>query len=86
MNPERGRAIEVSTKALEGLKKKCNLRKAKCCATCYHFDYWQDDFGYGYQQFCSCPENEDETARPGEDCSFEVSDTDVCDNWKEKDF
>lgn len=70
---------------IEELKKKCNLRKAKCCATCYHFDYNEEDFGANYQQFCTCPENEDTTAKDGDEVLFEVTDYDVCDNWKEKD-
>ena len=70
---------------LEELKKKCHLRMAKCCANCCHFDYQENDFGATYSQFCSCPENEDKSAKPGEDAYFEVNDTDVCDNWHGKD-
>ena len=70
---------------LEELKKKCHLRKTKCCGNCYHFDCTDEDFGANYQQYCSCPENEDKSAKPGEDAYFEVSDTDVCDHWKGKD-
>ena len=70
---------------LEELKKKCNLRMAKCCATCCHFDYHEEDFGANYSQFCSCPENEDKSAKPGEDAFFEVSGFDVCDHWHGKD-
>ena len=70
---------------LEAKKKKCNLRQAKCCANCCHFDYEENDFGATYSQFCSCPENEDKSAKPGEDAFFEVNDTDVCDNWHGKD-
>ena len=68
---------------LEELKRKCNLRMAKCCGTCYHFATFDEDFGANYQQFCECPENEDKTAKDGESF-FEVSLFDVCDHWRGK--
>lgn len=70
---------------LEELKKKCNLRQAKCCAICYHFDTYDEDFGANYQQYCSNPKNEDATAKPGGEAHFEVAGTDVCDFWQGKD-
>ena len=70
---------------LEELKKKCHLRMAKCCGTCYHFATYDEDFGANYQQYCECQENGDETAKPGEECFFEVSCYNVCDHWRGKD-
>lgn len=70
---------------LEELKKKCNLRMAKCCGNCYHFATYDEDFGANYQQYCECPENGDGTAKPGEECFFEVSCYNVCDHWRGKD-
>lgn len=70
---------------LENLKKKCNLRQAKCCKTCCYFDTYEEDFGANYTQYCSNPKNEDKTAKPGEEAHFEVSDLDVCINWRGKD-
>lgn len=67
---------------LEELKKKCKLRRAKCCHTCYHFESYAEDFGSNYQQYCSCPENEGASAKPGEPVFFEVMDYDVCDHWQ----
>jgi hypothetical protein len=69
---------------LEALKKKCNLRQAKCCKTCCFFDTYEEDFGANYQQYCTNPNNEDTTAKSGEDAHFEVADTDVCDVWQGK--
>ena len=45
------------------MKKKCNLRRAKCCHTCYHFESYSEDFGSNYSQYCTCPENEDKNDR-----------------------
>ena len=70
---------------LEAIRKKCNLRMAKCCETCCHFETYDEDFGANYQQYCACPKNENKAAKSSEDAFFEVNDTDVCDNWHGKD-
>ena len=70
---------------LEAIRKKCNLRMAKCCETCCHFETYDEDFGAKYKQYCACPENENKAAKPGEDAFFEVNGFDVCDHWHGKD-
>ena len=70
---------------LEAIKKKCNLRQAKCCANCCYVDFGDIEVVVCNPRFCGNPKNEDKSAKPGEDAFFEVNDTDVCDNWHGKD-
>lgn len=66
---------------LDKIKGKCHLRSARCCGNCVHFETYEEDFGVNHQKYCACAENEDKTAKPGEDAFFEVIETDVCDHW-----